>query len=107
MSKVSIELSASARNNEALILHTLDSSNQKMVAESLGIDASTLSRMKTDKKDSNNLTQVEFISAFATALGLKLVSERDVFCSPEIAEATRVYLSNAFSSPEYMRILFK
>ncbi|MBW3378499.1 XRE family transcriptional regulator, partial [Acinetobacter baumannii] len=27
--------------------------------------------------------------------------------SPEIAEATRVYLAHAFTSPEYMRILFK
>lgn len=107
MSKVSIELSASARNNEALILHTLDSSNQKTIAESLGIDASTLSRMKTDKKDNNNLTQVEFISAFLTELGLKIVPEKDVYCSPEIAEATRVYLAHAFTSPDYMRIIFR
>lgn len=107
MSKVLIELSASARNNEALILQALDSGNQKELAESLGVDASTISRMKTDKRDANNLTQVEFISAFAAALGLKLVEANAVYCSPEIAEATRVYLSNAFSSPEYMRILFK
>lgn len=107
MSKVSIELSASARNNEALILHCLDSQNQKEIAESVGVDASTITRMKTDKKESNNLTQVGFISAFIDSLGLKLVKSEDVFCSPEVAEATRVYLAHAFTSPEYMRILFK
>jgi len=42
-----------------------------------------------------------------TAIGLKVVPESDVYCSPEIAEATRVYLAHAFTSPEYMRILFK
>ncbi|MDQ8953403.1 XRE family transcriptional regulator [Acinetobacter rudis] len=107
MSRVSIELSASARNNESLILHALDSSSQKIIAESLGVDASTVSRMKTDKRDNNNLTQVEFISAFIDALRLKIVPENDVYCSPEIAEATRVMLAHAFTSPEYMRILFK
>lgn len=107
MSKVSIEMSASARNNESLILHCLDSQNQKEIAECVGVDASTITRMKTDKKESNNLTQVEFLSVFIDSIGLKLVRKGDVYCSQEVAEATRVYLANAFNSPEYMRILFK
>jgi len=106
MSKVSNELPASASNNESLILQALNASNQRQVAETVRVDASIVSRMKTDKK-SNGLTEVEFISSLLTAIGLKVVPEKDVYCSPEIAEATRVYLAHAFTSPEYMRILFK
>ncbi|MCY6987546.1 CII family transcriptional regulator [Acinetobacter baumannii] len=106
MSKVSNELPASASNNESLILQALNASNQRLVAEKVGIDASTLSRMKNDKKN-NGLTEIEFISSLLTAIGLKVVPESDVYCSPEIAEATRVYLAHAFTSLEYMRILFK
>lgn len=106
MSKVSTELTASANNDVSLILQALNSSNQSKVAEQLGVDPSTLSRMKNDRK-SNDLTEVEFIGVLLRALGLKVVHAKDVYCSPEIAEATRVFLSNSFSSPDYIRILFK
>lgn len=106
MSKLLDELPASASNNESLILQALNASNQRQIAEKVKVDASILSRMKTDKK-SNGLTEVEFISSLLTAIGLKVVPENDVYCSPAIAEATRVYLAHAFTSPEYMRILFK
>ncbi|AXY56834.1 XRE family transcriptional regulator [Acinetobacter chinensis] len=106
MSKLSIELPASAINNASLILKAVNSSNQSKVAEQLGVDASTLSRMKNDKR-SNNLTDIELLSGLLSAVGLKVVNANDVYCSPEVAEATRVFLSNSFSSPDYMRILFK
>ncbi|MEN3979051.1 XRE family transcriptional regulator [Acinetobacter sp. CWB-B33] len=106
MSKVSIELPASAINDASLILRALNSSNQSKVAEQLGVDASTLSRMKNDKK-SNDLTDIELLSGLLSVIGLKVVNANDVYCSPEVAEATRVFLSNSFSSPDYMRILFK
>ena len=106
MSKVLNELATSTSNNESLILQALNSSNQRNVAEKLGVDASTLSRMKNDKK-SNGLTDIELFAGLLSAIGLKVVPESDVYCSPEIAEATRVYLAHAFTSPEYMRILFK
>lgn len=106
MSKVSPELNANAINNASIILRALNASNQSKVAEGLGVDGSTLSRMKSDKK-SNDLTEIEFLSGLLSAVGLKVVPESDVYCSPEIAEATRVYLAHAFTSPEYMRILFK
>lgn len=106
MSKVLNELSARALNNVSLILQAINASNQRSIAESLNVDASTLSRMKNDKK-SNDLTEIEFIAALLSAVGLKVVPESDVYCSPEIAEATRVYLAHAFTSPEYIRILFK
>ena len=106
MSKVSIEENASASNNASLILKAINSSNQGKIAEHLGVDASTLSRMKNDKK-SNDLTDIEFLAGLLSAIGLKVVNANDVYCSPEVAEATRVFLSNSFSSPDYMRILFK
>lgn len=106
MHKVSNEVTANTSNNESVILHALNSSNQRNVAEKIQVDASTLSRMKNDKK-SNGLTDIEFLGALLTAIGLKVVPESDVYCSPQIAEATRVMLAHAFTSPEYMRILFK
>lgn len=106
MSKVLNELPASARNSTNLILRHINASNQSKVAEQIGVDASTLSRIKTDKKN-NGLTELEFIGALLTSVGLKVVDANDVYCSQEVAEATRVYLANAFNSPEYMRILFK
>ncbi|MBK0062175.1 MULTISPECIES: CII family transcriptional regulator [unclassified Acinetobacter] len=106
MSKVLPELSEIARNNASLILRHINASNQSKVAEQVGVDASTLSRLKNDKKTSG-LTELEFIGVLLSAIGLKVVPESDVYCSPEIAEATRVYLAHAFTSPEYIRILFK
>lgn len=106
MSKVSIELDASASNNSNLILNRINSSNASKIAEHLGIDESTLSRMKNDKK-TNDLTQIEFLGGLLSAIGLKVVDVNDVYCSKEVADATRVYLRNAFNSPEYMQILFK
>lgn len=106
MSKVLPELPEIARNNASLILRHINASNQSKVAEMIGIDASTLSRLKNDKK-TNGLTELEFIGALLASVGLKVVDTNDVFCSQEVAEATRVYLANAFNSPEYMRILFK
>ncbi|RSO56375.1 XRE family transcriptional regulator [Acinetobacter lactucae] len=106
MSKVSTELTTSANNDVSLILQALNSSNQSKIADLLGVDPSTLSRMKNEKK-SNDLTEIEFIGVLLRTLGLKVVQAKDVYCSPEIAEATRVFLSNSFSSPDYIRILFK
>lgn len=106
MSKLLIEESASASNNASLILKAINSCNQGDIAKRLGVDASTFSRMKNDRK-SNSLTEIEFLAGLLSAIGLKVVNANDVYCSPEMAEATRVMLAHAFTSPEYMRILFK
>ncbi|CAP00668.1 hypothetical protein ABSDF1322 [Acinetobacter baumannii SDF] len=50
MSKLSVDISASARNGVSRILHGLDISNQKEIAEQLKVDPSTINRLKTDKK---------------------------------------------------------
>ena len=72
MSKVLIELSASARNGTSRILHGLGSGNQKEIAEHLGVDPSTVTRMKTDRKN-NELTEIETFCELLSCLGLKIV----------------------------------
>lgn len=66
MSKVLPELPEIARNNASLILRHINASNQSKIAESIGIDASTLSRLKNDKK-TNGLSELEFFSLHVRA----------------------------------------
>ena len=49
MNKVSIDLSASARNDASRILQALATSKQSELAEQLGVDPSSLSRLKNEK----------------------------------------------------------
>ena len=72
MSKVSPELSASARNGISRILQSLANCRQSELAEQLGVDPSTLSRMKTDRKN-NDLTGIEAFCELLGCLGLKIV----------------------------------
>lgn len=75
MSKVSTELSARARNEVSRVLQALAASNQSQIAEQLGIDPSTLSRMKNDKK-SNGLTELETSLVLLDVLGFKTVHKK-------------------------------
>ena len=52
MSKLSVDMSASARNDVSRIFHALAQTNNSEIAGQLNIDASTLSRMKNEKKSS-------------------------------------------------------
>ncbi len=72
MSTSSDLLTASARNNATRLMHALSVRNNKQIAEKMKIDASTLSRMKGDKK-TNGLTEIETIGAMIDASGLKIV----------------------------------
>jgi len=72
MNKVSIELSASARNGVARILQALATSKQGELADQLGVDPSTLSRMKNELKN-NSLTEIEMFCELLSCLGLKIV----------------------------------
>ncbi|WP_407492472.1 transcriptional regulator [Acinetobacter baumannii] len=72
MSKLSIDISASARNGVSRILHGLDISNQKEIAEQLKVDPSTITRLKTDKKN-NGLNKIEMFCELLSLLGLKVV----------------------------------
>ncbi|EOQ73510.1 MULTISPECIES: hypothetical protein [Acinetobacter calcoaceticus/baumannii complex] len=106
MNKLSIELSASARNARSMILQKLAVLNNGDIAEELGIDATTFSKIK-NKKENNGLTDLEMFCELLNLIGLKIVDADDVYCSKETAEATRELLKNCFNSPEFMRILFK
>lgn len=72
MSKVSVELSASARNDVSRILQGLALSNQSELADQLKVDPSTVSRMKIDRKN-NGLTEIETFCELLSCLGLKVV----------------------------------
>ncbi|EMB3092909.1 hypothetical protein EA691_06415 [Acinetobacter baumannii] len=74
MSKLSNDLTARARNTRALVMQALASKNNGEIADRLGVDASTLSRMKNDKK-SNGLSEIENACALLDALGLKVIPE--------------------------------
>ncbi|HEI8439556.1 hypothetical protein V8P92_02165 [Acinetobacter baumannii] len=74
MSKLSNDLTARARNTRALVMQALASKNNGEIADRLGIDASTLSRMKNDKK-SNGLSEIENACALLDVLGLKVIPE--------------------------------
>lgn len=50
MSKVSIEMSASARNARSMILQKLAVLNNGDIAEELGLDATVFSKIKNERK---------------------------------------------------------
>ncbi|MBF7687052.1 transcriptional regulator [Acinetobacter rathckeae] len=75
MNKLSTELSARARNEVARVLQALASCNQGQIAEQLGLDPSTLSRMKNDKK-TNGLTEIENCLVLLDILGYKTVNKK-------------------------------
>lgn len=72
MNKLSIDLSASARNDVSRIMHGLDSGNQKEIAEQLKVDPSTITRPKKDNKN-NSLNEIEMFFELLSLLGLKVV----------------------------------
>lgn len=72
MNRLSIELSASARNDVSRILHSLAKGKNGDIAEHLGVDPSAISRMKNDKKN-NGLTEIETLCELLNYVGLKIV----------------------------------
>lgn len=106
MSTSSLVLSPMSANALSMVLTGLENAKQASIAAQLNLDAGTLSKLINTKR-SNGLSDLESFLAMLELLGLKIVDGNDVYCSQEVAEATRVYLRNAFNSPDYMRILFK
>lgn len=106
MSKLSIELSARARNEASRVLQALASCNQSQLAERLGIDPSTLSRMKNDKK-SNGLTDIENCLVLLDMLGYKTVSKKYRVISDEKLHALFVMSKAWMESKETIDDLFQ
>ncbi|HFE9759054.1 transcriptional regulator [Acinetobacter baumannii] len=106
MSKVSNELSARARNEVSRVLQALASSNQSQVAEQLGIDPSTLSRMKNDRK-SNGLTELENCLVLLDILGFKTVLKKYRMISEEKLNALFVMSKAWMESKQTIDDLFQ
>lgn len=105
MSKLSIEMSASARNDVARILNALATSNNSAIAEQLHIDPSSLSRMKNDKK-ANNLTEIETLCELLSCLGLKVVPKEYQSIDKSRVEALLVMSKSWMSRIESVDDLF-
>lgn len=75
MSRVSIELSARARNTHSSILQRLGMVTNSTLAEDLGQDGPWLSKFKNDKKN-NSLTDLETLCVLLDKLGLKVIPEQ-------------------------------
>ncbi|ENV08951.1 hypothetical protein BJD20_12930 [Acinetobacter proteolyticus] len=74
MSKVSIELSARARNAQSLILQSFAGVVNATLAEEIGFDGPWLSKFKNDKKI-NGLSDLETLCVLLDKLGLKVIPE--------------------------------
>lgn len=72
MSKVSIELSARARNTHSLLLQRLAAVVNSALAEELGLDASWLSKFKNERKN-NGLTDLETFCVMLDKLGVQII----------------------------------
>ena len=106
MSKVSADLTARARNELTRVLQALSSSNQGQLAEQIGLDPSTLSRMKNDKK-SNGLTEIENCLALLEVLGFKTVPKKYRMISEEKLNALFVMSKAWMESKQSIDDLFQ
>ena len=105
MSKVSIELSASARNGISRILQALATGNNSEIATLIGVDPSTVSRMKNDKK-TNGLTEIETLCELLSCLGLKIVPKEYQSIDKSRVEALLVMSKSWMSRIESVDDLF-
>lgn len=105
MSKVSIELSASARNGISRILQALATGNNSDIATLIGVDPSTVSRMKNDKK-TNGLTEIETLCELLSCLGLKIVPKEYQSIDKSRVEALLVMSKSWMSRIESVDDLF-
>lgn len=100
MSKLSVDMSASARNDVSRIFHALAQTNNSEIAGQLSIDASTLSRMKNEKKN-NGLSEIEIACALFSLLGFKIVPKSYESLDKETAQAmfhmTKLYVNRVES----------
>lgn len=75
MSKLSVDMSASARNSMARVNRIVTGTNNSQLSEKIGLDPTTFSRMKNDKK-TNGLSDIENVCAMLDVLGLKIVPKK-------------------------------
>ena len=96
MTQLSDDLSPSARNSVSRVLHALATTSNQALAKKLGIDPSTLSRMKTEKKN-NGLTDLEMACTLIDALDHKVVPMTYESMDRDTA-ASMLHLSKCYSN---------
>lgn len=74
MSTASEILTARSRKGHSRLLRALEQANESQIATALGMDASTLSRIKNDKRN-NGLTTLETVCGLLEQLGFKIVPQ--------------------------------
>jgi hypothetical protein len=81
MTEVSADVLQAARKIQSLILQTLSSQGQGKVADMMGVNPSTITRIKDEK--------IEQLALFLASLGLKLVTNSsNLYDAPYIAALT-------------------
>lgn len=80
MSTLSEKQTARSRKNEAAILKALASAGQRNVADTIGVDESSISRMKSDG-------QVERFCQLLAVVGLKVVPDHMHCYEPKAIDA--------------------
>ncbi len=85
MAQVSQQIDARARKNLTVLLRAIGNVSQVRMAERLGVDESTVSRMKS--------SEFERIASVVAACGLKLVPEEQEVYEPGYLEKLRDVLS--------------
>lgn len=105
MNKLSVDMSASARNDVSRILQALAKSKNSGIAEHLSVDPSTMSRMKNDKKN-NGLTEIEMFCELLSCLGLKIVPKEYQSIDKSRVEALLVMSKSWMSRIETVDDLF-
>lgn len=81
MSKLSDEQLEMARDFEHLIFQYLSSAGQKYTAEAVNMSESAISRMKSDKKENSNDTEIQRFCKMLAYIGLQIVPA-NVQCHP-------------------------
>ena len=98
-------MSASARNDVSRILQALATGNNSEIATLIGVDPSTVSRMKNDKK-TNGLTEIETLCELLSCLGLKIVPKEYQSIDKSRVEALLVMSKSWMSRIESVDDLF-
>lgn len=87
MGKLSPEQTEMARDFESLIFQALSSAGQKYVAEALNTSEATISRMKSEPKESTNDPEIRSFCKMLSFIGLQIVPASAKCHPPEYIEA--------------------
>lgn len=101
--QLSDEHRAIARENYRLLLQRLADKGQNVVADTVGISESKMSRLKDTAEGKGDL---ELFASLAAALGIKLTDVNAVYCDRKTAEAMATMLRTSVNSPDFINIIF-